>query len=182
MSNADEFEIAELVDRDKITRVLFRYCRAIDRCDKELLRSVYHSDARDDHGIFSGLGWDFAEFVIPLLEAMGPTSHVLTNCLIEVEDDNAYSESYVTAFHSAVPAEDGGIADIIAGGRYVDRFERRKGEWRIADRVVVVDWNQNFPVTAKWDGPMHGKWRPRGERGRSDRSYGLKGPSFGSGS
>jgi hypothetical protein len=23
--------------------------------------------------------------------------------------------------------------------RYVDRFERRRGEWRIADRIVVFD-------------------------------------------
>ena len=26
------------------------------------------------------------------------------------------------------------------GGRYVDRFERRAGDWRIAARVVVMDW------------------------------------------
>jgi hypothetical protein len=181
MTDTADADIAELIDRENITRVLFRYCRAIDRCDKELLRSVYHPDAIDDHGIFRGLGWDFVEFVIPLLENMGPTSHALTNCLIEIEGDSAYSESYVTAFHSAVRTEDG-IVDIIAGGRYVDRFERRHGEWRIADRVVVVDWNQNLAVTARWEGPMHGNWRPRGERGKNDRSYGLKGPSFGGGS
>ena len=26
------------------------------------------------------------------------------------------------------------------GGRYVDRFARRKGEWRIAARLLVMDW------------------------------------------
>jgi len=26
------------------------------------------------------------------------------------------------------------------GGRYVDRFERRAGDWRIARRVVTAEW------------------------------------------
>jgi hypothetical protein len=29
-----------------------------------------------------------------------------------------------------------------AGGRYVDRFERRAGQWKIAERTVVVDWQR----------------------------------------
>jgi hypothetical protein len=31
-----------------------RYSRAIDRLDRELLLSVYHEDAVDDHGVFVG--------------------------------------------------------------------------------------------------------------------------------
>jgi hypothetical protein len=29
---------------------------------------------------------------------------------------------------------------MLAGGRYVDRLERRDGDWRIATRVVVIEW------------------------------------------
>ena len=29
---------------------------------------------------------------------------------------------------------------MLTGGRYVDRLERRSGEWRIANRVVVAEW------------------------------------------
>ena len=28
------------------------------------------------------------------------------------------------------------------GGRYVDRFERRDGEWKIAHRTVVHEWDK----------------------------------------
>jgi hypothetical protein len=173
-----ESDIADLVDRAKIVEVLHRYCRAIDRCDKALLRSVYHSDARDNHGIFSGNAWEFVDFIMVLLKDIGPTSHALTNYLIDIDGDAAYSESYVTAFHAGVPTEGDVLTDVIAGGRYIDRFERRDEVWRIADRVVVVDWNQNVPVSARWDGPMHGKWRPRGTRDANDPSYGLKGANF----
>jgi len=47
-------------------------------------------------------------------------------------------ESYVTATHVLRP-EAGGFRFVVAG-RYVDRFERRGDEWRIAARKLVVDW------------------------------------------
>jgi hypothetical protein len=28
----------------------------------------------------------------------------------------------------------------MAGGRYIDRLERRNGEWRIVAREVVIEW------------------------------------------
>ena len=37
------------------------------------------------------------------------------------------------------PAKDPHAGDLVTG-RYVDRFERRDGDWRIAVRLVVVEW------------------------------------------
>ena len=45
-------ELQELVDRQKIYHVLTSYCRALDRCDVELMKSVYWEDGYDDHGVF----------------------------------------------------------------------------------------------------------------------------------
>ena len=42
-----------MLDERAITRILMLYCRGIDRCDAELLRSCYHEDA---HGV-----WSFGE-------------------------------------------------------------------------------------------------------------------------
>ena len=39
-------------------------------------------------------------------------------------------------------ANEGGPLLETFGGRYIDRFERRDGEWKIADRVVVHEWDQ----------------------------------------
>jgi len=46
-----ESALEELVARNAITEVLYRYCRGVDRRDWELLRSCYHPEAQDDHAI-----------------------------------------------------------------------------------------------------------------------------------
>ena len=36
--------------------------------------------------------------------------------------------------------DDGTWSGGLYGGRYLDEFERREGEWRIARRTYVMDW------------------------------------------
>src|SRR4051794_25564624 len=45
-------------DRFAIEDILTSYARAIDRLDIELLKSLYHEDARDDHAWFEGTARD----------------------------------------------------------------------------------------------------------------------------
>jgi hypothetical protein len=33
-----------------------------------------------------------------------------------------------------------------ADGRYIDRFEQRNGQWRIARRQLVLEWGQTWRV------------------------------------
>ena len=65
--NNNNDKIQELIDRKEIYEVLVRYCQGVDRGDVELLKSVYHEDAQDDHGMFKGKGVDFAEWIVCLL-------------------------------------------------------------------------------------------------------------------
>src|SRR5579862_3908887 len=44
----------ELADREAIRDCLYRYCRGVDRCDMELLRSAYWPGAMDTHTGFKG--------------------------------------------------------------------------------------------------------------------------------
>jgi ketosteroid isomerase-like protein len=127
-----------LLDKREIHEVLMRYCRGIDRCDAELLHSVYHPDATDDHGLFKGKAADFVPWALKSLGRDEGTSHYIANELIEVEGDVAYCESYFFAVHRR-QNKDGTKADLIFAGRYVDRFERREGRWKIAHRQVVFD-------------------------------------------
>lgn len=64
-------EPQELVDRQKIYHVPTSYCRALDRCDVELMKSVYREDGYDDHGVFAVNAQEFAGFIFDRLEKRG---------------------------------------------------------------------------------------------------------------
>jgi len=136
-------------DERAIHRCLLDYCRGVDRGDPELVASVYHADGTDDHGSFKGLGSDFAIYVTTRLpERYQATQHTIANTMIDfVGDDVANVESQVCARHVRPPRVDEGLMLETFGGRYVDRFERRDGAWKIARRLVVHEWNMVEPVT-----------------------------------
>lgn len=140
--------VQSMLDKLAIHEVLMRYCRAVDRCDEELLRSVYHPDATDNHGPFNGTAADFIPWVMDLLRRRyRSTTHAICNELIELEGDVARTEAYFFAFHRY--ERDGGEYDWTVAGRYVDRFERRSGLWRIAHRLAVMDWDRVDLVSGK---------------------------------
>jgi hypothetical protein len=134
--------LAKLVDKQEIHDVLMRYCRGIDRCDEELLRSVYHPDATDNHGQFNGTAADFIPWALQALRRDERTTHFLCNELIEVQGDTAHCESYLFAVHRRKTKNGTATKDLIFGGRYVDRFERREGVWKIAHRQVILEWSR----------------------------------------
>src|SRR5262245_59017307 len=50
MTDADLAAIQTLVDKEAIRDCVNRYARGIDRHDEDILRSVFHADAVDNHG------------------------------------------------------------------------------------------------------------------------------------
>jgi hypothetical protein len=129
-------EVGELRDRQAILDCLTRYSRGLDRHDDELLSSVYHDDAVDHHGEFLGPARDFVPWVNGVHEAdYVAHTHFVSNNTVELDGEVAHSEIYV----QVVLRRKEGPLDI-CGGRYIDRLERRNGQWRIAAREVVVDW------------------------------------------
>lgn len=152
--------LQELLDHRAISDVLARYARGIDRLDMELVRSCYHPGAHDDHGSFKGPVEEFIDWLPDQLDRFDSTMHFLGNVLIELDGDVAHAETYTVAYHR-LKAQD---VDSIAGLRYVDRFERLDGEWRIARRTVVVEWNRLDEVDAKGFHPDY----VRGRRGPDD--------------
>ena len=65
MARSLEQKLQALVDKDEIRDVMYRYCRAADRCDAALFKSCYWPDARDNHGFYTGNAHAFVacEFV-----------------------------------------------------------------------------------------------------------------------
>lgn len=164
--------LAELADREAIRDTLMRYCRASDRTDEAMLRSVYWPDAHDDHMEFSGNTDEFVEYCIPILTVMRFNMHTLGNILIVLDGNRAQVESYFQGYH-AVPDETGARHDVFAGGRYLDTFEKREDEWRILKRFVTVEWFRELPDTGDWDaGPFGmGDKVTRGDLKSDDISY-----------
>ena len=141
MSDRSQQALEAMLDERAIERVLVRYARGIDRCDEALIASVYHEDSYDEHGPFHGTGGEFATWVVGVLrESFEATSHRISNATIELAGDEARVESYVVAYHKTRSGKSPKL--LVVGGRYLDQFARREGEWRIARRIVVVDWSQ----------------------------------------
>jgi ketosteroid isomerase-like protein len=136
MSGQDDLT-RTIADRMAIHDCLTRYCRAVDRLDRELLLSVYHPDAIDDHGVFVGGPEAFADWVIAYhSRAQNATQHIITNHSCDLDGDVAHTETYYLFAAMNVT----GAPLTLAGGRYIDRFEKREGRWAIAARKVASDW------------------------------------------
>ncbi|RJG01363.1 nuclear transport factor 2 family protein [Noviherbaspirillum sedimenti] len=168
MADKSVTQLQTLLDRQAIEHILTTYPRAIDRLDLDLLKSLYHPDARDSHAVFEGTAYEFAEHIIEFLRDMfTSTMHHVTHSNIEVHGDIAAAESYYDAYHLlegdfdkvagyfgstyAERCRNEGTIDagheFLCGGRYIDIFTRCRGEWRIAEREITVEWKHFRPVT-----------------------------------
>ncbi len=163
--------LRQLLDKEEIREQIYRYCRAVDRGDRELMRQVYHPDATDQHGVFNGPAAQFIDLKIEdVLPGLKLTMHLVGNILIELSGDTARVESYVAAFHRVGSPE--GEHDLLVWGRYLDRFERRQGHWKIAHRQCVFDGIRNDKASADWGMPWCANFRPLGRRDHRDPLYG----------
>lgn len=134
MSSQEAIDI--LIAKQQIHDVMMRYCRGIDRHDVALAKSTYHSDAYDEHGPSRGNAHEVMDRVGIALSNLEISQHRISNMLIEIDGESAHAETYFHALH----IEKGADFEEQVFGRYIDRFERREGEWKIAHRQVVLDY------------------------------------------
>jgi hypothetical protein len=165
--------LRELLDRAQITDLIHRYSRAVDRLDADLLRSVYWPDGTDDHGMFAGGALDYVDWVMAFVGAWISTHHDNSNIMIDLDGDVAYGECHWTGWYRFQQGDQ--VVDQVSNGRYLDRYERRDGEWRIFHRVCVSDWSRSAPHDQ--DERDH---RLRGRRGEADLVYQLRALKLGS--
>jgi hypothetical protein len=147
MTNTTEGLLRSLLDKQAITEVLYRYCRACDRADEAALRECFHPGSVHRHGGFSGTSADFITFAMKIISASKMTKHLLTNVLIELDVDVATSESHYFAYHRLAGKPPDAEVDNFSGGRYLDRFERRQGVWKMVERLGLLDFERFDPAT-----------------------------------
>lgn len=162
--------IEQIADREAIRECLYRYARGVDRLDADMIRSAYWEDCVDEHMGFTGNAEEFIEWAFPIMGSMDQTMHMIANVLITIDGAGADVESYFYGIHR-INTPDGGKSDVIGAGRYLDRFERRGEEWRIARRLVVTDWFRQYPDSADWSQGMLGIPVEPGGRHPDDDSY-----------
>lgn len=164
-------DLDTLLARAEIADLLALYCRGLDRREESVLRSIYHHDAVEDRGtgLFVGPAQEWVGWTLSVLPVFALTQHCILNILIEVDGDVAWGETYFNAYHrfgeSNADAADAlasqapipedivwpeGETEVILAGRYLDRFERREGVWKIAYRKMVCDWCRTQPVADDW--------------------------------
>lgn len=144
--------VETMLARQDINDCIMRYARGIDRGDVDLLLSCYWDDAHEIHGpAYNGPAVPYLREAAKRMKVNKPVmQHFIGNVHIDLDADPdvAWVESYILTF--ARFAKDGTDYDTLTGARAHDRFERRNGEWRIAHRQAVFDWNSDRPSTETW--------------------------------
>jgi ketosteroid isomerase-like protein len=141
----DSQGLQQLLDKDALRDLVTTYCRAIDRRDYKLLRSLYTDDAVEDRGdTFSGSIDEFIAAMPAMVSGFVLTMHRVSNMLFQVQGDYAEGEIYAEAYHRTPPPD---FREITACGRYMDRYQKRDGVWRIQYRAGTVDRCEIHPAS-----------------------------------
>ena len=135
--------------RYAIEEIMFGYAEGIDTGDIESVGELFAQGAivLPDGSRISGyqevfdayagmvMFYDDDENIVPYQrnECSPRTRHVVTNLVFEFDSEvsGADVKSYFTVYQTL-----GGENHLVAGGRYVDRFERSSQGWHIATRTI----------------------------------------------
>lgn len=147
-------------DRADIRHCIERLARGEDRRDANLIRASWWPDATYDYGVQNGSFEEYLAWVVPGSDAIANTQHVLGQSYIELSGDSAKVETHVVSYHR-VDYGAGDEHDTCIGGRYLDVMARRLDgqgdpQWRIASRVMLYDWFQDWGASADWSNGVMG--------------------------
>lgn len=160
-------DLHEISAHLEIQQAVARYSRGVDRCDAELMKSAFHPGAIQEFGAYVGDAAEFCDMIVPNVAATTlMTMHGNMNHSIELEENGevAHGELYN---NSTVWREEADGTQMVDTwwGRYLDRYERRNGEWRIARRAIVHELTRTQPLGELM--PMEGREHLR--QGSADR-------------
>jgi len=180
--------LATLEAKHAIFEAMCRYCRGLDRMDRECALSAFHPTATVKYPYFDGSAPALMDWLWAVHSEFDIHSHQMSNVIVQFDADvsTAVSESYVTAtlWQADKKAKDveqvvirGEATDRVTEGaragtlmiicaRYFDRWSVKAGRWAIDHRRCVVDI-QTTSTTTGFVG--------EGRRDREDGSYALFG-------
>lgn len=165
-----------------IRNQIAQYCLSMDLCDPDLGYATTWDDApfyyaNGDYCYFEGTGREFVDYSMDLhMSTFLDTTHDLSVSWIQVKGDKAVSESrgliYIQWPAGETPTEKTTQEPYTAHhqNRYIDYWERRDGEWRVAERYCLGDTSLYFTE----DGVDSVSYdSPRGDNRTEDKLYEL---------
>ena len=141
--------LQELLDHHAIRKTLAEYCHACDRGDEAMMADCYTgADSWDDHGLVKASGPEYAKIMIGrVLQRTVAAAHILGQSLIRVEGDSAGVETFFIGFFRVAGEADEPARMNQLIGRFVDKFERIEGIWKIRHRTCVRDTSITAAIT-----------------------------------
>lgn len=140
MSERDVFELNQLA---------YRYAYAVDTLDPEAFAGVftpngvmkiYHPDEPEPY--MAQQGHEALAGVPRTMSGMyRKTAHLMTNHMISVTGDEATGSLLCTARHLAKHPADMTVLTVVI--RYIDRYVRLNGAWRIDERQIRFLWSEH---------------------------------------
>ncbi len=133
----------ELFDHRDICDLLFRYARALDEKDWELLATCFTPDAVALYGEVLGRKEGFEAIAATCRAALGhldSSQHIVTNAEIEVAGESATARCYVHAQHTKAGTPGGD--NLTIGGIYIDEIVLTDAGWRIRQRELKMLWQE----------------------------------------
>ena len=137
--------------REVLRSLSIGYARSVDRRDVDAFLALFTPDAEltvhnpsdaGPVGVYNGHG-DLAR-IPPRMARFAATFHMLGQSDYQLDGDEPSGEVYCMAHHRSAGDDD--PTDYVMFIRYRDRYRRHDGEWRIAERRVLVDWTETRPV------------------------------------
>lgn len=131
----------DLDSKQGIVEAIHCLARSEDRADSSISAGVWTPDAMLDYGtIFTAPASEFVRAFETDPSPFFATHHQIGNILIDIEGDQATTESYVTAkCWKLADDEEGDLTELTSFGRYCDRWVRDGGQWRNAGRRYILD-------------------------------------------
>jgi uncharacterized protein (TIGR02246 family) len=140
-------DVAVFIDRMQLRDLVERYACCADARDRAGFAGVF-----TEHGVLStSTGRTFEgraaiASTMDYLDSHYPRSmHFIGNHQVEFDDDGASGLTYCLAHH--VYSQAGQDRDTLMVIRYRDRYERTAEGWKIGQRALTIDWQEDRPLT-----------------------------------
>ena len=130
--------IAMLESESAIRRLVARYCYCVDDHDVGSLATLFTADTwyHSKDGSFDVRGRDdLRRYFDERLDLLGPTNHFTHDHVIDWDDVDPDIASGLVNSHAEV-IRDG--APMLVSLRYYDRYHRKEGAWRFAERELSI--------------------------------------------